>query len=116
MSDMVQIINKTGFGLVFKCYRCNKIHIEFNNFNLNFSEAEYKRFSEYIHNLDGEYWSEMNKDCIYRRKIRIPIGSCTTCLMLNIEELWALRRLLEAPVNSAQEKLVSLFKETPSLN
>lgn len=114
---MVQIINKTCFGLVFKCSRCNKIHIEFNNFNLNFSESEYKRFSEYIHNLDGKYWSEMNKGCIYRRKIRIPIGSSTICLMLDIEELQELRRLLKTTItNSAQGKLVEMFKTAPSLN
>lgn len=113
---MIQIINKTANGLVFRCSQCHKIHIEFNNLNFNFSENEYKRFTEYIHQLDGEYWAEMNAGSPYRRKIRIPIAGTPLCVMLTIEELYALRNLLEKVSSPAEEELIRLFGQTVSLN
>lgn len=112
----MQIINKTRLGQVFRCDKCKKIHIEFNNFNLNFSEEEYKRFAKYILELDGQYWAEMNANAPYRRKIRIPIGSSPICLMLNLEELFELRKLLERTASSAEEELIRTFDSVLRLN
>ncbi|SFK48239.1 DUF6686 family protein [Proteiniphilum acetatigenes] len=113
---MAQIINKTSFGLVFRCSQCKKIHIEFNNINLNFSETDYKRFSDYIYHLDGQYWAELNTNSPYRRKIRIPISATPICLMLTVEELSALRKLLENTSASAEEELIRTFHTTIRLN
>lgn len=113
---MARIINKTRFGLVFRCSQCKKIHIEFNNINLNFSENEYKRFSDYIHHLDGQYWAEQNNNSPFRRKIRIPISSTPVCLMLTVEELSLLCNLLESTSDSANEELIHSFHNTIQLN
>lgn len=113
---MAQIINKTNCGLVFRCNQCKKIHIEFNNINLNFTEDEYERFSDYIHHLDGQYWEEMNVDSLFRRKIRIPINATPICLMLTVDELSALCKLLENTSVSAEEELVRTFYSSIRLN
>ncbi|HHU26124.1 MAG TPA: hypothetical protein GXZ56_05850 [Bacteroidales bacterium] len=109
--EKMHIINQTQYGIVFKCSVCNKIHIEFNNFNLNLSESEYNRFVEYIHELDGDYWEESNKKSMYRRKIRIPIAPTRTCLMLHADELPALRQLLVLPGLDSRVKV--LITERP---
>lgn len=51
---MQYILNRTAKGIVFKCTNCQKNHIEFNNVNLNLTEKEYREFSCYSHNFDGE--------------------------------------------------------------
>lgn len=112
---MIHIINKTEHGLVFKCQKCNKIHIEFRNINLNLTENDYLQFAEYINSIDGEYWEEQNKLCLYGRKIRIPIHYSTKfCLVFNLEELKAFQELFAVPVpflfdKDLLEKLTSNF-------
>ncbi len=104
---MIHIINQTLCGIVFKCSSCNKIHIEFNNFNLNLPEPEYCLFVQYINDLDGDYWAEKNKGSVCQRKIRIPIASKAVCLMLHPNELSELRQLLVLPDEPIIEKTLA---------
>lgn len=95
---MMRIINKTDFGLVFKCYHCRKIHIEFGNLNFNLSEEEFNFFSEYLEKLDGDYWECRNATSIFTKKIRIPLsGSQAFCILLDKEELKQLKELVLIP-------------------
>lgn len=113
---MARIINKTQHGIVFKCPCCDKIHIEFNNINLNFTEKQHREFSEYINNLDGAYWEKTNQYSVFRRKIRIPMDASHVCLMKNNDELAALRQLLSRPFVPAENDLVKQFAETWCFN
>ena len=88
---MVHIIKETKQGKVFKCSSCNKIHIEFGNLNFNFSEYQYKIFSEYISNLDGDFYEKHNARSFLTRKIRIPLGSSGFCFLLSGDELKQLK-------------------------
>ena len=113
---MARIINVTDLGIVFKCSCCQKIHIEFNNLNFNFTEEQYRAFCEYLNNLDGAYWEEKNKHSVFRRKIRIPLDQSSVCLMLNKEELTGLRRLLSGPYASVESDLASQMTDRWCLN
>ena len=113
---MRNIISQTQCGMVFKCSSCNKIHIEFNNFNLNLSELEYSNFIQYINEIDGNYWANINKKSIWQRKIRIPIASTTVCLMLHPDELSALRKLLVLPKYLIEKMLVEKLLESVCWN
>lgn len=106
-SFMVHIINKTHYGLVFRCLRCSKIHVEFKNLNFNFSEREYNHFVAYINNLDGCFWEMQNATSVFARKIRIPLSDVNSfCFLLNTEELFQLRELLSVKPVSAVERLL----------
>ena len=55
-------INKTQNGQVFKCDKCNLIHIEYKNLNFNFTIKQFDDFADYLSKLDGEEWEEKNKN------------------------------------------------------
>ena len=86
-------INKTQNGQIFKCDKCNAIHIEYKNLNFNLSDEQFEHFSEYITKLDGKKWEEKNKNTLFKRKIIIPIGHQSFRVLLNIKELEELKRL-----------------------
>ena len=90
---MDKVSNKTENGKVFKCSKCDAIHIEFNNLNFNFSEKQYKHFANYILKLDGNEWEYKNRNSHYRRKIIIPIGHKNVNILLNNAELQELKQL-----------------------
>ncbi len=106
---MLEIINKTEKGVVFRCKKCQKVHIEFSNFNLNFSAEEYNKFSNYIQDIDGEYWELVNANSPLRRKICIPIRDDSTCIVLHQEELKQFQELLKTSKNKITENLINRF-------
>ena len=88
------IIRQTDQGKVFKCSKCNFIHVEFKNLNFNFNTAQYEHFANYIQNLDGSEWENINRDSNYSRKIMIPIGHQNFNIILNADELIEFNNLL----------------------
>ncbi len=100
---MTKIIRKTQHGKIFKCDKCAKIHIEFNNLSFNFDNTEFKQFANYFKKLNGPYWEKQNKDTIYRRKIFVPIGHKNVTFLLNNEELQEFKLLL----NGHNQKLLN---------
>ncbi len=91
---MVHLIGKTTNGKIFKCPKCNAIHIEYKNLNFNLSEQEFERFSRYIHSLDGKEWEARNAGSGFSRKILVPVGSGYFNAMFNNEELEEFKELL----------------------
>ena len=87
------LLSKTKNGQIYKCPNCNKIHVEFNNLNFNFSQKQFDKFTEYILNLNGTKWEEKNKASFYQRKIIIPIGHNSFNVLLNNSELIELKQL-----------------------
>ncbi len=107
------LLSKTKNGRIFKCSRCGMYHIEYKNMNFNFSESQYKNFSEYIKNINGTMWEEKNKDSYFKRKIIIPIGHNYFRILLNKKELIELKLLL---LKKQSENMVSQKIETKSIN
>ena len=89
----MKYINQTKNGSLYVCPKCDKIHIEFNNLNFNFSNKEYTAFVRYISNLNGAFWEKENSNTNYKRKIIIPIGNDNFNIVLNNGELEELKLL-----------------------
>lgn len=104
---MIHIINKTLNGIIFKCSRCNKIHIGFKNLNFNFSEQEFKSFASYIKGIDGLYWECVNNETIFERKIRIATGIHTFNILLSNDELEELKALLSTSGVSVKKNVLN---------
>ncbi len=95
MENIKQIIvGQTIHGMVFKCFKCNLIHVEFKNLNFNFTAEQYKHFADYIKSLDGAQWESANRNSSYIRKIMIPIGYQNINMMFNSDELSEFKTLL----------------------
>ena len=71
---MIQLIGKSLNGKVFRCDKCNAIHIEFKTLGFNFSKKQFRSFVESILELNGAEWEKRNKDSYFSRKIMIPTG------------------------------------------
>lgn len=91
---MQEIISQTENGKIFRCSGCNQIHVEFNNLNFNFNDKEFQNFSDFIKQINDHYIEHQNKDAIYRRKIIIPLGYKNLNVLLNKNELFELKQLL----------------------
>ena len=66
--------NKTQNGQIFKCEKCNLIHIEYKNLNFNFTLKQFNDFTQYLSKLDGKKWEQKNKNSKFKRKILISTG------------------------------------------
>ncbi len=90
---MVNVISKTKNGKIFKCDKCNSIHLEFKNLNFNFSEEQFDTFADYIVALNGFEWEKKNKESYFNRKIFIAVNSSFNVVLHNYE-LLELKQLL----------------------
>ncbi len=88
-------LNRTVNGNVFRCSKCNLIHIEFKNINFNFTDSQFSHFAEYLNNIDGAEWENKNRNTNFTRKILIPIGYQNINILLNNEELTEFKCLLK---------------------
>ncbi len=88
------MINQTENGKIFKCSKCDKIHIEYKNLNFSFTYKEYESFAAYIKDLDGKNWEDSNHDSLYSRKIMISILHDNFNILLHNYELEELKFLL----------------------
>ena len=99
------IIKQTENGKVFKCSKCNLLHVEFKNLNFNLTLAQYKHLADYIQNLNGSEWEDINSESNFSRKIMIPIGHQNINIMFNIDELAEFNSLLnEHQLNTPYRK------------
>lgn len=108
------IINKTPHGQIFRCGKCNAIHIEFKNLNFNLSQRQLDQFTRYLNNLNGPEWEQRNTLSNYKRKIIIPTQDSNFNFLLNNEELKELIMLLKKKkirkTSSATRQQLFLFK------
>ena len=88
------IISKTQNGQVFRCNKCNLIHIEYKNLNLNFTEKQYDEFVKYINGLDGKKWEAINQNSQFKRKIIIPTGNHSFRVLFTNQELKEFKQLI----------------------
>ncbi len=114
-------INLTKNGQVFKCSKCNRIHIEFKNLNFNFSEKQFAHFASYLSEINPDEREKDNAHLIYKRKIIIPIGNKQVNIMLNKAELIELKQLFsnifpESEIKPFENIKVMDFKFTQFYN
>ena len=97
----MEILIETQNGKIFKCAKCDAMHVEYKNLNFNFKEEDFWKFAQYIQNLDGEEWTSRNRTSNFKRKIIIPVGSQIFNALLDAKELRELRSLLNFKKDSA---------------
>ena len=102
----MEILIETQNGMIFKCPKCDALHVEYKNLNFNFKEKDFWKFADYIKNLDGEEWVRRNRSSNFKRKIIIPVGSQIFNVLLNAEELQEFKHLINF------EKDTTLFQQT----
>lgn len=107
---MNQIIAETINGKIFKCSKCNAIHIEYKNLNFNFNDKDFKKFVRYIQNLDGIEWETCNANSCFRRKILLPVGSGYFYALFNNEELEEFKQLVNIEHRKKEEKYEQTIK------
>ena len=90
----MEILIETRNGKIFKCAKCDAIHVEYKNLNFNFKEKDFWKFAQYIQNLDGEEWTLRNRTSNFKRKIIIPVGSQVFNALLNLDEIKEFKQLL----------------------
>lgn len=103
MMKLKKMTNNTLNGSVFTCNDCNKIHVEYINFNLSFTEMEYKHFKKYILKLNGELIEILNKNSRYKRKIHVSLNNNAFSLLFNSQELLQLKLLLKENIKSTRK-------------
>lgn len=91
----MKILVQTENGKIFKCSKCNAIHIEYKNLNFNLKEKEFKKFVRYVKEINGKDWENRNKDTDFNRKIIFPVGSGYFYALFNNEELGEFKQLLD---------------------
>ncbi|WP_075603991.1 DUF6686 family protein [Saccharicrinis aurantiacus] len=80
-------------GKVFKCSKCNLIHVEYKNININLSKSQFQQYADYLDTLDGAMWETQNTKAAFSRKIIIPTSDSHIRILLNKEELNELKYL-----------------------
>lgn len=88
---MIQLA-KNPSGLIYKCEKCRKIHIEFGSFLLKYTLDEFRQFAEYIININEKSFHCKRFDS--NKKILIPIGHPDLQLLLTWYELKNFQSLL----------------------
>lgn len=115
----MRIVNhRTENGRIFRCSSCNKIHIEFNNLNLNFTDEEFQHFSQYILSIDGIEWTHRNRNLKYNRKIVLQLfNNSSANILLNIAELEEFKSLiLNKSITGNSINLINTIDlETPAI-
>ncbi len=101
------VINHTINGKVFKCSKCNAIHIEYKNLNFNFSESDFEDFVMFFEELDVEECARLNQTTSFRRSIVIPIGHKNFNMLFDKNELYEFKELLlQASVDGVGLELI----------
>lgn len=90
-----KILNRTSNGLLLFCRHRGMYQLLFNNLIFDFSSTEMTSFSNYLDQIDAEYWENEYQHSIYEKKIPIPSLQSNFIIMLNSKELKELRFLVD---------------------
>ena len=91
----LKILNRTSNGLLIFCQDRDMYQLFFNNIIFDFTELEMTSFSNYIEQIDEQYWENEYKNSIYDKKIPIPSLQTNLIIMLNSKELEELKFLID---------------------
>lgn len=109
-------INATKEGKIFYNSENEKYHIEFKNLNFIFTEVQFLNFKKYFKELDGTYYSVINRNSYYKRSLVIPLLGGTINMLLNTEELYEIRELLDIELKFKQRASIPRFNYDFGLN
>ena len=83
----LKIINRTSNGILLHCKNRGMYQLLFNNLTFDLSSIEMTSFSNYLEQIDIDYWETEYKHSIYEKKIPIPTLQTNFIILLNRKEL-----------------------------
>lgn len=102
---------KSTTGQIFICHQCQKIHLEFGNFTIDFiEEKQLESYYRYLLLLDGEYYTNLNEHSAYQRKIMVPVPGSGTKLLFTLNELDEIRQLIRNFLNRRQTEMIRITR------
>ncbi|WP_268847641.1 DUF6686 family protein [Flavobacterium aestivum] len=91
----LKILNRTSNGILLYCHDRDMYQLLFNNLTFDLSSIEMTSFSNYLDQIDIDYWETEYQHSIYERKIPIPTLQSNFIILLNRKELEELRFLVD---------------------
>ena len=91
----LKILNRTSNGILMHCEHRDMYQLLFNNLTFDFSSIEMTSFSNYLDQIDIDYWEREYKHSIYEKKIPIPTLQSNFIILLNRKEVEELRYLVD---------------------
>ncbi|WP_348798761.1 DUF6686 family protein [Flavobacterium adhaerens] len=91
----LRILNRTSNGILMHCQQRDMYQLLFNNLTFDLNSVEMTSFSNYLEQIDIDYWETEYKHSIYEKKIPIPTRQSNFIILLNRKELEELRFLIE---------------------
>ncbi len=99
------MVKTSANGQIFVCQSCSKIHLEFGCFSVDFmGPKSLKIFLNYLLDIDGEKYEQINKEKIYRRKIIVPLKQAGINLHFTSGELQEVCNLIKAFLEATSSK------------
>lgn len=91
----LKILNRTSNGILLFCQHRDMYQLLFNNLIFDFNSVEMTSFSNYLNQIDVDYWENEYQNSIYEKRIPIPSLQSNFLIMLNSKELEELRFLVD---------------------
>jgi hypothetical protein len=91
----LKVLNRTSNGILLFCQQRDMYQLLFNNLTFDLSSIEMTSFSNYLEQIDIDYWETEYKYSIYEKKIPIPTLQTNFLILLNRKELEELRYLVD---------------------
>ncbi|WP_068474216.1 DUF6686 family protein [Saccharicrinis aurantiacus] len=97
---------KTLHGHIFTCSNCSKIHFEFNQFSMDFSNLDIvKDFKSYINQINAFKEEDKFRNNSYMKKIQIPFPRTSIKMVLSSIDLDELKILISTFVKDYEQEL-----------
>lgn len=91
----LKILNRTTNGILLFCQHRDMYQLLFNNLTFDLNSIELTSFSNYLEQIDIDYWETEYKNSIYDKKIPIPTLQSNFVILLNRKEIEELRFLVD---------------------
>ncbi|WP_348825121.1 DUF6686 family protein [Flavobacterium aestuarii] len=91
----LKVLNRTSNGILLHCQHRDMYQLLFNNLTFDLNSIEMTSFSNYLEQIDIDYWETEYKHSIYEKKIPIPTLQSNFIILLNRKELEELRFLVD---------------------
>lgn len=91
----LKILNRTSNGILLYCQHRDRYQLLFNNLTFDFKSIEMTSFTNYLDQIDIDYWEREYKHSIFEKKIPIPTSQSNFIILLDRKELEELRFLVD---------------------
>jgi len=94
-----RLINRSMNGSLSFCNENKLFRLVFNNLCFELYEWELKGFTQYLEEIDIDYWEKMLKQSLNPKKIPVSVGCNHLMVLITRSELFELKQLLgEKPI------------------